>query len=148
MESLCGLCLAYEEEYRIVTKNDYAVVVVSTYPLRDGHLLITPRRHVLRLDELTAEESGAINEILYNSQQRLLRAYPEHPPIHAMQTGRHSSQPHIHYHMIPSDSHFRVLWTTVHDSSGRLVVQKDRERINPPYTQEKLEDMARKLRSV
>ena len=104
MESLCGLCLAYEEEYRIVTKNDYAVVVVS--------------------------------------------AYPEHPPIHAMQTGRHSSQPHIHYHMIPSDSHFRVLWTTVHDSSGRLVVQKDRERINPPYTQEKLEDMARKLRSV
>ena len=40
----------------VVRRTDLSVVVLNRYPYNNGHLLVAPRRHVARLDELTDEE--------------------------------------------------------------------------------------------
>ena len=134
----CGLCKAYNEDYRVVYRNDDAVSVVIQNPVNNGHLMILPKRHILTLEDLTADESKAVNEILYKSQQRLFKVFPEHPPILAMQKGRHSTQPHIHYQMFPSDAQIRQLYAVTHPEQLQAIIVPE-SKIKPPYNQKKLE---------
>ena len=143
----CGLCSAHNEDYRVVFKNQEAVSLVIANPFNDGHLMILPRRHVITLDNLTAEESKALHEILSESQQRLLEVFPDYPPVLGMQVGRHSTQPHIHYQMFPSDAHLRLLYGAAHPTGSLEAITVPRTITHPEYTTEKLEEIARRLRS-
>lgn len=142
----CGLCLASLEDYRVVFRNQDAVSVVITNPLNDGHLLIMPRRHVLGLDDLTAEESLAVNEILCKSQRRLTEKFPDTPPVFGMNYGRHSTQPHIHYQMFPSVTHLRVLYAAAHKPPELVALSVEGALVRPECTPESLEKMAVQLR--
>ena len=143
----CGLCKAYNEDYRVVYRNEDAVSVVIQNPVNNGHLMILPKRHILTLEDLTADESKAVNEILYKSQQRLSEVFPEHPPILAMQTGRHSTQPHIHYQMFPSDGNIRKLYGAAHNKPHELVsIDVSKDITHPYYEEITLQLIAEKLR--
>lgn len=141
----CGLCATYTEEYRIVAKNSDAVSAVITNPLNEGHLIILPRRHALTLQDLTSDEARALNEVLYMSQQILASKFPDRPSVFGMQTGRHSTQPHIHYQMFPSDAHLRLMYAASNNSEGNAI-PIDRDRTHPPYDPKRLEDIANELK--
>ena len=141
----CGLCLAYHEDYRVVFKNDKAVSVVITNPYNAGHLMVLPRKHVLNLNDLTADESNAINGILYQSQKRLIELFPESPPIIGMNAGVHSTQVHIHYHVLPSDASFRGFYRATHPT-GALEGVKLEQNIEYLSGMGSLEEIAKKLR--
>jgi len=98
-----------------------------------------------RLDN--PEEDQALNEILSDSQRRLIARFPDNPPIHAMQTGKHLTQPHFHYQMFPSDAHFRLMYAASHDENG-LAVQIDRCKTHPAYDMERLEQIASSLKEL
>ena len=142
----CGLCLAYNEDNRVIFRNEDAVSVVITNPLNEGHLLIMPRRHVLQLDDLTADESRAVNELLYQSQQRLADRFPQTPPVLGMNYGRHSTQPHIHYQLFPSDATLRKLYAAAHKPSELVSLPVDLALVRPDCTSESLDKMVAKLR--
>ena len=142
----CGLCVAYNEDYRVIFRNDDAVSVVITNPINAGHLMIMPRRHVLKLGDLTMNESLAVNEILNESQQRLAQRFPDTPPIIGINYGRHSTQPHIHYQIFPSDTHVRVLYAAAH-LPGELKAQSlNVALVRPVYSEDQLSAIARSLR--
>ena len=145
-EDNCGLCLAYHEDYRVVFKNDEAVSIVITNPYNPGHLMILQRRHVLNLNDLTADESQSINEILYQSQNRLIELFPDSPPIIGMNAGVHSTQEHIHYQILPSDSSFRGFYRATHPTGLLEGVKMVQKNIYYPYTSESLEEIAKRLR--
>lgn len=142
----CGLCEIYKEEYRVVYKNEDALSVVIHRPVNQGHLMILPRRHILNLEEMTADEAKAVNEILYKSQQRLAEKFPEASPILAMQTGKNSTQSHIHYQMLPSDAHFRQLYAAAHKPWELVSIPMPQEYTHPPAGEDVLRSIAESLR--
>lgn len=56
----CFLCRAVAEAddraNLVVHRTDLSVVVLNRFPYNNGHLLVAPRAHKGRLDELTADE--------------------------------------------------------------------------------------------
>ena len=56
----CFLCRGLEEQddrrNLLVLRTPASVVVLNRFPYNNGHLLVAPRAHKGRLDELTAEE--------------------------------------------------------------------------------------------
>ncbi|MBK6504847.1 MAG: HIT family protein [Ignavibacteria bacterium] len=62
MEGSCVFCNIFTE--KIIFQNDYAFVVPDKFPQSKGHLLIIPKRHVTTYFDLTAEEKGAMLNLL------------------------------------------------------------------------------------
>jgi ATP adenylyltransferase len=62
---LCtGLADTEDRAHLIALRTPLSVVVLNRYPYNNGHLLIAPRQHKGRLDELTAEELRETMETL------------------------------------------------------------------------------------
>jgi ATP adenylyltransferase len=51
-----GLADEDDRKHLIALRTPLSVVVLNRFPYNNGHLLVAPRRHKGRLDELTAEE--------------------------------------------------------------------------------------------
>jgi diadenosine tetraphosphate (Ap4A) HIT family hydrolase len=80
--------------------------MVCQAPLKFGHLLVLPKRHVTDAAELSPEESSDLLALV-SEMKRLIRAKVDEEVIIHMNTGSHSSQPHIHFHVLPTKSNLR-----------------------------------------
>ena len=68
----CFICQAvadsreHDRERLVVGRGELTVAILNRYPYNNGHLLVTPKRHVSRLDALTPEERLELaDEIAY-----------------------------------------------------------------------------------
>lgn len=61
-----------DEKRLILYVDDLTIVVMNKYPYNTGHLLISPRRHVPELDDLTPEELLAL-QLTTRMSLRILR---------------------------------------------------------------------------
>ncbi len=142
----CGLCQASSEQDRIVKSQDYAFVLVPTYPLHDGHVMVLPKRHVVSLAEFTAPESKEIHELLRYCQEKLMDKFPDAPPILALQAGKHASQAHIHYQLFPSQVGIRSLYVLGNDPHITYDRNLSNTLVYPPFGEGRLEEIAQSLR--
>jgi diadenosine tetraphosphate (Ap4A) HIT family hydrolase len=97
--TLCALCKEFESS-NVIYKDKYCFCVADKYPLKKGHLLIIPVRHITRLDELTEKESKAI----FSITDRIRRTYPNKfgQDFFLLQNPvPRRSQAHIHFHILP-----------------------------------------------
>jgi ATP adenylyltransferase len=107
-EEACFICagLADHQDRRnlIALRTDFSVVVLNRFPYNAGHLLIAPRRHVARLDELSTDET-------LDNQQTLARMTgildalmkPEGYNI-GLNLGKSAGAGlpgHLHWHLVP-----------------------------------------------
>lgn len=56
---ICGAVAAppeHDRENLVVHRTEHSVVMLNLYPYNNGHLLVTPKAHKGRLDELTTDE--------------------------------------------------------------------------------------------
>lgn len=111
--SECLFCriLAGDTAASVVHEDDQALVMLDLYPVRPGHVLIIPKQHVARVEELSAAQLGH----LVNLAQRLIRAERavadstggSAPKGHnllindGVAAGQHV--PHLHLHVIPRE---------------------------------------------
>lgn len=106
MDSMdCPFC-GDKEPGRVVCGNDLAFCLVNIEPLKDGHVMVIPRRHVTRLSEMTQEEAKAVNILTDQMVDLLLREFGENPAIHT-NSGGHKTQPHVHVHVLPAKGALR-----------------------------------------
>ena len=103
---LCDLSI-----HRLVYQDDLCYAMVNLEPLKDYHLMVLPKRHVTRLQDLKAKESQAILKLLGRLGKVMPEIYSEDPVIF-MNLGKHSSQPHIHFHILPSKGSLRDLFAS------------------------------------
>ena len=103
----CPLCDLSNQE--IVYQDDYCYGVVILEPLKDGHLMILPKRHVTDLSNLNSNETKAIFTLLGRLEKAIQQEYREDPIIF-MNRGKWSTQPHIHFHILPSKGGLRHLF--------------------------------------
>jgi ATP adenylyltransferase len=101
----CGL-LAGEspDEDRILARSDLAFVILAKFPYNPGHLLVLPTRHVAELEDLTPEESAAIDALLQRCIRGLRAAMDPHGFNVGLNLGRLAGAgipDHLHWHVVP-----------------------------------------------
>ena len=105
----CIFCEVLDKEITddnnlLVTKSFLTITMLNLYPYNNGHLMIIPKRHVGRLDDLSKEESLAIMEEIKYAQQALTKVYQPHGFNVGANLGRASGagiEDHIHFHIVP-----------------------------------------------
>lgn len=78
-------------------------ILVDSYPASRGHLLVVPRKHARKWDELTREEKIAILEGMELSMRKLKEAFNPDGFNIGINLGEAAGQTveHIHLHVIP-----------------------------------------------
>jgi ATP adenylyltransferase len=96
----------------IAARTPLSVVVLNRFPYNNGHLLVAPRAHKGRPEELTAEEA----QDLHRATCECLRVLDEVMSPHGYNVGLNLGKAagaglpgHLHWHVVPrwnGDTHF------------------------------------------
>lgn len=100
-EKKCPFCSC--EYGQIIKENKKAFLTYALAPYFSHHLLVIPKRHVLRFEELTKIERENIDKLLYISIIDLKSlGYDDYSILlrNGEKTGK--TVEHLHYHIIPS----------------------------------------------
>jgi ATP adenylyltransferase len=135
-----GLSAADDRHFLIAHRTAQSVVVLNRYPYNNGHLLVAPRAHKGRLDDLEADEMLEVQETLRH-MVRLLDGLM-HPDGYnvGLNLGRAAGAGlpgHLHWHIVPrwnGDTNFmpvladvNVIAQSLDALYDRLVAQLRRE---------------------
>ena len=111
----CALCNEISNR-KIVKENDNAVCFMCKGPLKDSHVLIIPIRHVEELTELNEKESKDLLDLCSQMQDIVKKVCKENEePFLFRNYGSGITQPHIHFHVVPSKGALRDLVTALED---------------------------------
>lgn len=110
-ESSCFLCAAAVEQSEagkrqrmIIRTTELGVCVLNRFPYNNGHLLVSPRRHVARLDELTPDESGELQRLLRQWTRVLearMNARGFNVGVNLGAAAGAGVPGHLHWHLVP-----------------------------------------------
>jgi diadenosine tetraphosphate (Ap4A) HIT family hydrolase len=101
VETTCPFCRPSPE--RILKETPLIRVLRDGYPVSPGHTLVTTRRHVSDLFEVTPEEREAIWEAVSHVRERLQAEYHPDGFNIGVNVGAAAGQTvfHVHVHVIP-----------------------------------------------
>ncbi len=102
---LCQAAVAVDRKARLVLhQGEHTLVVLNRYPYNNGHLLVAPRRHVARLDELTAEEHLGCQQMLAQLVrliEQLMQAQGFNLGLNLGRVAGAGLPGHLHWHLVP-----------------------------------------------
>ena len=124
----CELCKALGEDYRLVCKTEFSFSIVIIEPLKPGHILILPIRHIESLEELNAAETKDLFNLINKMKLTLSKDCSE-DPILFMNFGSHATQPHLHFQMLPSKGNIRDLASSFENIPKRVRISEEKLRI-------------------
>ena len=97
----CPFCSLPQE--RVISRNQFAMVLRDAYPISPGHTLIVPSRHVGSLFDVSPDERAALMDLLARAKRQLDEEF--HPAGYnvGINDGPAAGQtvPHLHIHLIP-----------------------------------------------
>ncbi len=119
----CFICQAVgdtaDRQRYVVRRTSATITVLNRYPYNSGHLLIAPKRHVCRLDELTAKESSDLSGKITSMVGLLEKTvHPQGFNI-GLNLGRVAGAGlpgHLHWHVVPrwnGDTNFMPVLASV-----------------------------------
>lgn len=102
---LCEALEAHEDRDRLVLyREETAFVIMNRYPYNNGHLLISPNRHIEDLDDLSIPELTALFDLTRRAKNWLRKAYNPDGFNIGINQGRESGAglpEHLHVHVVP-----------------------------------------------
>ena len=108
-EEGCLFCRVWKEADRdaenlVLWRGGGMLIMLNRYPYNSGHLMAAPRRHVARLEDLTADERTGLMEATARAETALFSAYrPEGMNI-GLNIGACAGAGvvgHVHMHLVP-----------------------------------------------
>lgn len=95
----CPFC----DTNKSILNNDLAYVRYDKYPVKPGHLLILPYRHVSDYFDLTDDEKAAIHNLLESAKTLLTDKHSPDGFNIGVNVGEAAGQTvwHVHMHLIP-----------------------------------------------
>lgn len=115
----CELCtIIIDEPGRILYEDALAFTAVNIEPIKSGHVMILPKRHVENLADLFPEEATAFLRCIDRAMTALAGLYDE-TPICFVNGWKHRTLPHLHAHVLPSRSNLRGLFSAAEGSPSR-----------------------------
>lgn len=112
----CPLCVIERDAFRVVAQTLLSICVIPLSPLKKGHIMVLPKRHIESFVDFSLEESKDLLHFLDRMRVVAKRASNEDVIVHG-NSGVHSSQPHLHLHLVPSKGDLRSLISTFEKSS-------------------------------
>jgi histidine triad (HIT) family protein len=99
----CSFCriVAGDERSSIVYEDDRAVAFLDRRPLFPGHTLVVPRRHIVTLGELPAEELVPLMRVVQAAARAMESALAAQGSLVAVNNRVSQSVPHLHVHVVP-----------------------------------------------
>lgn len=93
-----------DRQLRVATRGLQAIVVLNRYPYNNGHVLVSPQRHVGDLKDVSREESVECMELL----AKLTEVYREYLNAEGFNIGLNLGRVagaglpgHLHWHLVP-----------------------------------------------
>lgn len=99
--NFCPFC--EREEERLIFESNFSFALLDIYPVTYGHTLIIPKRHILKIEDLTKDEVLDIFEVfkkVINALEKFLKPDGFNFGINIGEAGGQSIE-HIHFHLIP-----------------------------------------------
>jgi len=125
-EGGCVLCRARDavdeaarRELGVLAVRRSAFVLMNRFPYSHGHIMVVPRRHTARLEELDREESFDLFALLVDAQRTLSSALGAQGLNIGMNLGKAAGagiDDHMHIHVVPrwdGDTNFMPLLSDV-----------------------------------
>lgn len=106
----CVLCeapaagQAARHETMVLAETPLSFVIINRYPYTHGHIMVVPRRHIGRLEELSPQESHDLMDLVIGAKVALDRAVSPHGINVGMNLGKVAGagiEAHIHVHLVP-----------------------------------------------
>jgi len=120
----CFLCQATppgdDRQRKIVARGEHVVTLLNRYPYNNGHLLVAPRRHVARLDELGEAAERELFQTITRMTGLLERAMQPQGFNIGLNLGRAAGAGlpgHLHWHIVPrwiGDTNFMPAIAGIH----------------------------------
>ena len=100
---MCVFCDHFAIGHEIILSTRNAICIYNLRPVRPGHLLILPIRHVTKLSHLSSVEVQEIHLLLRDAHTLLTFYFKAKGFNLILQEGKVSgqSESHLHYHFIP-----------------------------------------------
>lgn len=121
-----GLAESNDRGNLILQRTQLSAVILNKFPYNNGHLLVAPKAHKGRLDELTAEESLD----LHNGLKRMIRLLEQTMRPEGFNVGLNLGKVagaglpgHLHWHIVPrwnGDTNFMPVFGDVRVISQSL----------------------------
>lgn len=107
-----------------VLEDEAAIAFLDVAPLAEGHLLLIPKAHAAAIDELSAEQAGAVLKHL-PALVRAVRAATGCEGVNILQNNgsvAHQVVMHVHFHIIPrgKGDAFGFNWPAGSYTEGRI----------------------------
>jgi ATP adenylyltransferase len=120
----CFLCQAMpagdDRQRMVIDRGEHAVTLLNRFPYNNGHLLIAPRRHIARLDELGEQVERELSQTLARMVGLLETAMKPQGFNVGLNLGRAAGAGvpgHLHWHIVPrwvGDTNFMPSVAGVH----------------------------------
>jgi ATP adenylyltransferase len=93
-----------DDKNLVLWRSEKSIVILNRFPYNNGHLLISPVRHIPGLDQATDEELLELMKLVRESQKALSAAIKPHGFNVGMNFGRCAGAglpDHFHIHLVP-----------------------------------------------
>ncbi len=138
----CFFCAAVasadDHAHLVVARLPEAIVMLNKYPYGSGHLLVAPRAHIARPEELAGAAYAALMEAVRLAAGALRAAFTPEGMNIGMNIGRAAGAgvaDHCHWHLLPrwnGDTNFMPLLAEVKVMSEHLEATWERLRRHFP----------------
>ena len=98
----CPFCHMVDGE--IIKQNKYAILTLARAPYTKDHLIIIPKKHVLKINKLSKKQKDAIESLVYYAMKKLHKKYKNVTLLYREGNKKEvgKSVNHVHYHLIPN----------------------------------------------
>ncbi|MCP4523117.1 MAG: HIT family protein [Candidatus Gracilibacteria bacterium] len=123
---MCELCKTVSEEYRLIKETKYSFCIICQDPLKLGHVMVLPKRHVTQtnMSDLSPEESHDLICLL-DEIQEVIENLSEDSAIILKNNGKHITQAHLHFHIFPSKGYLRNLVGSFENIPERKCISRE-----------------------
>jgi len=99
----CPFCREEVQKKEQVFENQYFRILLDHAPIVRGHLLVVPKRHIMKADQLFKEEWDMLGLIIPKAVRVFQKAFGADQYIILEKNGPLSGQtvPHVHFHLVP-----------------------------------------------
>ena len=88
---------------RIIVENHRSLAFLDAFPLSEGHVLVIPRAHAAKIQDLSWNDAQAVFELVWKLSGAVESATGTQGSTIAVHNGKIAGQeiPHVHFHVIP-----------------------------------------------
>src|SRR6266850_1278623 len=102
----CIFCKIVEKKIpsRKITETEKSLAFLDAFPLTKGHTLVIPKKHYVKIEEMSKEDNSDLFEVVRILTRKMERLAPS--SLVAIHNGKESGQevPHVHVHIIPRNT--------------------------------------------